>query len=455
MSPHRPVGSDRPASPARRRITVVGAGSGYLPGVIRGLIHRADDLADSDLVFHDIHREHAELMTRLATRMFAVAGARFTVRYEPDLRTALRDTDFVFTTFRPGGFPARRHDELIPLRHGVLGQETTGPGGFLMACRSVPVLLRIAGHLAEVAPRAWIANYTNPTNIVTAAVLRHTGARMVGMCDQHAGDQALWSRLLDLPAGRLEVDWIGLNHATWGERVRLDGRDVSAEIHDRLVGLGGSHRPDGQDATVDQLVRIAALHGALPNSYCRYYFFHDEIVAQLRARGSTRAEDLMALLPGYYRQLAEAAASERPDPSRERGGGDHGEFAVDVICALARNEGGRFVLNTRNAGAVTGLDADTVVEVPCTVSAAGPVPAVSGPMPRGVRGLTAAIAEYEWLAAEAAVTGDRRTALRALSAHPFVTSVGVAEAILDEGLAAHAAHLPQFTGDRPDARVCR
>ncbi|HEX5495529.1 MAG TPA: hypothetical protein VFX70_13250 [Mycobacteriales bacterium] len=425
----------------RRRITVVGAGSGYMPGVIRGLIHRAGDLAGSDLVFHDIHADHLDLMTRLAGRMFAAAGAELAVRAEADLRAALVDTDFVFTTFRPGGLPARHLDESIPLRHGVMGQETAGPGGFLMACRSVPVLLRIAALLAEVAPRAWIVNYTNPTNIVTGAVIRESAARIVGLCDQHAGDQALWAGLLGLPADRLEVDWIGLNHATWGERVRVDGADVGVAA--RLAGL---RPPAGADPATAQLVEIGAALGLLPNSYARYYFFHDEIMADLRASGTTRAEDLTAMLPGYYRRVAAAAEAERPDPGRERGGGDHGEFAVDVICALARDEGGRFVVNTANRGAVTGLDAGTVVEVPAVLSAAGVTPMVAGPVPRPVRGLTAAVAEYEWLAERAAVTGDLRTALQALMSHPFVTSKRAAEAILAEGLAAHREHLPQFTG---------
>src|SRR6266540_4476223 len=202
-----------------RRIAIVGAGSAYMPGVIRGL-----------LALYDLDAGRLELMRGLAARMIAAAGADLEVRAERALRPALEEADFVFTSFRPGGMHARHLDESIPLRHGVVGQETAGPGGFLMACRSVPVLLEIASVLEETAPRAWIVNYTNPTNVVTDAVLRHSDARIVGLCDQHVGDQALWAALLGWPAEDLEADWIGLNHATWAERVRLDGRDASAEI---------------------------------------------------------------------------------------------------------------------------------------------------------------------------------------------------------------------------------
>lgn len=427
------------------RIAVIGAGSGYMPGVIRGLLYRAGDLAGSELVFHDPDRDHLELMTTLARRMFAARDADFTVRAETDLTKTLDGVEYVFTTFRPGGLAARHLDESIPLAHGVVGQETAGPGGFLMACRSVPVLLRLAAVLADVAPDAWIVNYTNPTNIVTDAVTRYSGARIIGLCDQHVGDTATWARLLDLgdPAD-LEVDWLGLNHATWAERVRRRGAgDISGEVAARLDALDPAAA--GADA---RLATIGRSLGLLANSYARYYLFHDEVVADLRAKGTTRAQDIMAMLPGYYDAVAAEAARDDPDPGRERGGGEHGEFAVDVICALARDEGRRLIVNTRNRGAVADLEPEAVVEVPCVVGAAGPVPLVQGALPRQVRGLTHAVHEYEWLAADAAATGNRRLARQALLAHPFVRSVPVAEAILAEGLRAHAAHLPQFADAR-------
>ena len=422
-----------------KRITVVGAGSGYMPGVLRGLLHRADDLRGSELVFYDIDAGHLDLMARLARRMFAARGADFTVRTETDRKAALDGTDFVFTTFRPGGLPARRLDEAIPLGHGVIGQETNGPGGFFMACRSIPVLLDLARTVEEVAPGAWIVNYTNPTNIVTAAVTEFTGARIIGLCDQFAGDQAMWADLLGLPAGRIELDWAGLNHATWALRVREDGRDITEDVARRVAEL-----PEPADPDTAKLVAIARAQGLLPNSYLRYYYWHDEMLAELRAKPSTRAEDIMAMLPAYYDSVAREAERDDPDPSRERGGGDHGEFAVDTICAVAGDEGRRLIVNTVNRGAVGGLDADGIVEVPSVVGAQGPVPMVMGELPPQVRGLLQHVHQYERLTARAAATGDRRLALRALMTHPNVRSQPAAEKILDEGLAAHRAHLPQF-----------
>lgn len=420
------------------RITVVGAGSGYMPGVIRGLLYRADDLAGAELVFYDLDAGQLDIMTRLARNMFAARGASFRVRSSTSLKEALDGTDFVFTTFRPGGLPGRHLDESIPLAHGVVGQETVGPGGFLMACRSIPVLLEIA-RLAP--PDAWIINYTNPTNIVTDAVLRYSDAKIIGLCDQHVGDTETWAELLGLDPATVEIDWIGLNHGTWATRVRVNGAKI--DLAERLTDL----RPPADATPHRDPARMAELGralGLLVNSYSKYYYFHDEVVAELKAKGSTRAEDIMAMLPAYYAQVAAEADRPDPQPSHDRGGGEHGEFAVDVICAIAHNEGRRLIVNTRNAGSIASLDDDAVVETPCIVGRQGPTPLVMGELPRAVRGLIQAVHEYEWMAATAAATGDRKVALQALLAHPFVTSKHIAEKILDEGLAAHSADLPQF-----------
>ncbi|MCP9970443.1 family 4 glycosyl hydrolase [Actinomadura madurae] len=421
------------------KIAIIGAGSGYMPGVIRGLLHRADDLAGAELAFHDVDTAHLDVMTRLARGMFSARGAAFTVESHTGLKPALDGASYVFTTFRPGGLAARHLDESIPLKHGVVGQETAGPGGFLMALRSVPVLLEIA---SAADPGAWIVNYTNPTNIVTDAVARATGARIIGLCDQFIGDTEMWADLLGLPSEGLEADWIGLNHATWARRLRLDGRELDVPLLlDGLEVPGGGATPWRDPSRMAELAKAL---GFLPNSYSKYYFFHDEVVGELRAKGTTRAQDILAMLPGYYEQVAAESRKADPDPSRERGGGEHGEFAVDVICALHRDEGRRMIVNTRNGGAVSSLDADAIVEVPSLVGRSGPVPLTMGALPGPVRGLTQAIHAYERLASDAAVTGDRRTALQALMAHPFVRSKHTAERILDEGLAAHRAHLPQF-----------
>jgi 6-phospho-beta-glucosidase len=425
------------------RIAIIGAGSGYLPGVIRGLIHRAGDLAGAELACFDIDAGHLGIMTRLARAMFAARGARLTVTAHDEIEAALDGADFVFTTFRPGGLAARHLDESIPLAYGVAGQETAGPGGFFMALRSVPVLLDIARVLAEVAPDAWIVNYTNPTNVVTDAVTRYSHAKIVGLCDQWVGDTETWAALLGLPAAGLEIDWIGLNHFTWADRARLNGTPIELES---ALAAGTPRLAATPHRDPARMAELGRALGLLVNSYSKYYFFHDEVVRELREKGTTRAEDIMAMLPAYYDQVAAEADRPDPRPSDERGGGEHGEFAVDVICAIAGDERRRFIVNTVNRGAIDSLEPAAVVEVPCIVGRQGPTPLVMGGLPRPVRGLTQAVHAYERLAADAAATGDRGLALQALLAHPLVPGKRVAEGLLRDGLAAHRDHLPQFSG---------
>jgi 6-phospho-beta-glucosidase len=425
------------------RIAIIGAGSGYMPGVIRGLLHRADDLAGTELACFDTHAVHLGIMTRLARAMFAARGADFTVTTHDELDAAIDGAGFVFTTFRPGGLPARHLDESIPLSYGVVGQETVGPGGFFMALRSVPVLLDIVGAMARVAPDAWIVNYTNPTNVVTDAVTRYTDAKIIGLCDQWVGDTETWAALFGLPPTGLEIDWIGLNHCTWAERARLHGAPVS--LDQMFAAQPTPHlTPATPHRDPARMAELGRALGLLVNSYSKYYFFHDEVVRELRAKGATRAQNIMAMLPRYYEQVAAEASRPDPRPSTERGGGEHGEFAVDVICAIAGDERRRFIVNTVNRGAIASLEPEAIVEVPCIIGRQGPTPLAMGELPREVRGLTQAIHEYEWLAADAAVLGDPAIALQALLAHPLVNDKKVAEGILRDGLAAHRAHLPQF-----------
>ncbi|HZB31581.1 MAG TPA: glycoside hydrolase family 4 [Streptosporangiaceae bacterium] len=423
------------------RIAIIGAGSGYLPGVIRGVLHRADDLAGSELACYDIHEDHLAIMTRLARAMVKAHGADITVTDHHHLEPALADADFVFTTFRSGGLPARRLDESIPLAYGVIGQETIGPGGFFMALRSVPVLLDIAGTMARVAPDAWIVNYTNPTNVVTDAVTRYAGANIIGLCDQWVGDTETWAELLGLPPG-LEIDWMGLNHCTWAERARLHGTPIDLTNALAAAPLTPAAATPHRDPA--RMAELGRALGLLVNSYSKYYFFHDEVVREQRAKATTRAEDIMAMLPAYYEQIATEAEKPDPRPSTERGGGEHGEFAVDVICAIAGDERRRFVVNTVNRGAIASLEPAAIVEVPCVVGRDGPTPLTMGALPRPVRGLTQAVHEYEWLTADAAVRGDPVIALQALLAHPLINDKKVAEGILLDGLVAHRDHLPQF-----------
>ncbi len=424
------------------RIAIIGGGSAYMPGLIRGFLAARDELAGSTLALTDINPENLELQATLARKMIHAAGADYRVEATTDRRAAIAGAAFILTTFRPGGFEARRLDERIPLKYGVIGQETIGPGGLFLAFRAIPVVLDVVREARELAPDAWIMNYTNPTQMVTRAVLRAGWNRVVGLCDQHGSDLAEIARWLGIEPEKLRARWYGLNHATWITRLELDGEDVLPQLHRRVLDLPDDALPEGR---MRYAFRLFRLYGLIPNSYLRYYYFHDELVRQAQAAPMTRAEEIMARLPAILENYRREARKPAPDPTRERGAGDHGEYAVEVIAAVANDCHRELIVNVPNAGAITDFGPDAVVEVPAVLGREGARPLPMGPLPTAVAGLLHALQAYDELAVEAAMTGSRQKALQAMLANPLIHSHELAERLLDELMEAHKAHLPQFS----------
>ena len=421
------------------RIVYIGGGSTRAPGTVASFVERGDAFAGSEIVLVDLDVEHLDVVRRLIERMAAVRGLDMRVSVTTDRRSALDGADIVLTSFRPGGFEARAIDETIPLRHGVIGQETQGPGGFFMALRSIAVIRDIVADMERMCPDAWLVNYTNPVNIVSQAVTDHSDLRCVSLCEGPLSFPGGIARLANLDPDRLDATLVGLNHTGWTVRHDYDGRDVMPLIEEADLRQG---MPTTRG---ERMLHLAATMGALPSAYLYYYYFADDALEAARAAPRTRAQDIMAEVDGYwahYRQQAEAS-EPRLDPERSRGGIMELELAVDVIDALVNDLGRTWPVNVPNRGGVMpGFPEELVVEVPARVSAAGIEPEAVPPLPRQVRGLIEALGEYQLLTAAAAWSGTRRDAVRALAAHPLVLTLPRAEAIYDEMSAAHRAHLP-------------
>jgi len=426
------------------RICIVGGGSAYMPGIASAFARAHERFPDTTIVLHDIDADALDLQHRLTRGILRSRGAgELRVESTLDRVAALEGADFVLTTFRPGGFAARRLDEAIPLEYGIIGQETAGPGGFAMALRSVPIVLDIAAEMKKVsAPGALLLNYTNPVQIVTEAATRYApDVPFLGLCDQTAGEIEFLGRLLGVDPRSIEIDTGGTNHMTFTRAVRVDGRDATERVWDRLDHVAREEIGDEYWWRVVRLFRVIRL---IPSGYLEYFWFHDEVLAEMRAAGRTRAEEIMELLPQVLESYRREADSPDPHPSMERASEEHGDLAVNVMAAALSGEDARFVLNVPNRGAITNLPEDAVVEVPCRLTGTLAQPIAQGELPPIVAGLVRQVADHARLAAEAAVTGDRNLAVRALLAHPLVRSLDVAERLVDEFLAAHADHLPLF-----------
>jgi len=375
--------------------------------------------------------------------MARARGLDLRIRATTDRRAGLTDVDAVLSSFRPGGFEARVLDEKIPLRYGIIGQETQGPGGFFMALRSIHVLRGVLEDLERVAPGARVFNYTNPVNVVAEAATGHSSIPFTSFCEGTYDYPRELADAAGLDRTKMTARMIGLNHTTWSVEASYDGRDPIPLIREIWEEMRG--RDDVAPAD-RRYVRLAAMMESIPSGYLRYFYFHDEILAELRAKGTTRAEDIMSWVPDYWAHYAEQAESDDPrlDPARSRGGIFELELALDAMDSFYNDLGRVLPVNTPNTGgALAGFPDDLVVEVFARVDRHGVHPERMPPLPGHVIGLIKILGEYQRLAADAAWSGSRRDAIRALASHPWVLSVDAAERMYDEMAHAHRAHLPE------------
>lgn len=417
------------------KVAVIGAGSTYTPELVSGLAAQQQRLTVDELVLMDIDAERLEVVGGFARRMLAHQGLATDVRLTTERAEAVRDADAVLVQLRVGGQAARLADETFPLECGCVGQETTGAGGLAKALRTVPVVLEIADEVRRLArPDAWFIDFTNPVGIVTRALL-DADHRAVGLCNYAIGVQRWMARLLEVDPARIEVDPVGLNHFSWMRRVFVDGEDVL---------------PSLLDTRIDELLRrspfpghLVRMLGALPSYYLRYYYFHDETVAQLETeqpRASVVAE-LEARLLERYRS---PDLVEKPAELEQRGGAYYSEAAVDLLASLHSPRPTAHVVNVRNGGLIPGLADDDVIETRCLVSSSGIEPLPQPEVAPVMLGPIQHVSAYERIAARAALTGDVDDVRRALLAHPLVGQWELVERLLPRLLETSAPYLPRF-----------
>jgi 6-phospho-beta-glucosidase len=417
------------------KIAVVGGGSTYTPELVEGLASRSDRLPVDELVLFDVDPERLEVVGGLAGRMLARAGWGGRLHRTGRREEALDGADFVVVQLRVGGQAMRLVDETLPLEFGCVGQETTGPGGFAKALRTVPAVLELAEETGRRgAPGAWFVDFTNPVGIVTQALLDR-GHRAIGLCNSAIGFQRRFAALLGVEPGRVQLEHVGLNHLTWERAVRVDGRDRLGELLERH---GGAIAADlGLPLALLEDLRV------VPSSYLRYYYATAEVLDEQRRRPS-RAEEVAGIERGLLELYRDPALDTKPELLERRGGAFYSEAAAALIASLHAGTGDVQVVDVRNDGALPGLPDDAVVELPARVDAAGAHPLPQAPLAPELLGLVQQAKAYERLAVEAAVTGDRTVARKALLANPLVGDYRVAAPLLEALLTAGRAYLPRF-----------
>ncbi|GAA3052599.1 6-phospho-beta-glucosidase [Streptomyces glomeratus] len=438
------------------KLTILGGGGFRVPLVYGALLGDRAEGRVTRVVLHDLDAGRLSAVGRVLAEQGADVPDAPEVTATTDLDEALRGADFVFSAIRVGGLEGRADDERVALAEGVLGQETVGAGGIAYGLRTVPVAVDIARRVARLAPDAWVINFTNPAGLVTEAMSRHLGDRVIGICDSPVGLGRRIARVLGVADPREAfVDYVGLNHLGWVRGLRVAGRD---ELPRLLAdpGLLGSFE-EGRLFGADWLRSL----GAVPNEYLHYYYFSRETVRAYREAEKTRGAFLRDQQARFYEEMKrpDAAALETWDrtraereatymsENRETAGagereaddlsGGYEKVALALMRAIARDERATLILDVRNRGTLSVLDSEAVIEVPCLVDANGAHPIAVDPLPGHATGLVCSVKAVEREVLSAAESGSRATAVKAFALHPLVDSVNVARRLVDGYTAVH------------------
>ncbi|MGW0419732.1 6-phospho-beta-glucosidase [Streptomyces sp. NPDC003015] len=437
------------------KLTILGGGGFRVPLVYGALLTDRAEGRVTEVVLHDLDDRRLSAVTRVLAEQAARVPDAPTVTATTDLDEALRGADFIFSAIRVGGLEGRADDERVALAEGVLGQETVGAGGIAYGLRTVPVAVDIARRVARLAPDAWVINFTNPAGLVTEAMSRHLGDRVIGICDSPVGLGRRIARVLGADPNEAWIDYVGLNHLGWVRGLKIAGRDELPRLLADPDLLGSFE--EGKLFGVDWLQSL----GAIPNEYLHYYYFNREAVRSYQQAEKTRGAFLADQQRRFYDEVGAPGAkaldvwdrtrAEREatymSENRETAGagerdaddlsGGYEKVALALMRAIARDERATLILNVRNQGTLSVLDRDAVIEVPCLVDANGAHPVSVAPLPDHATGLVCSVKAVEREVLAAAESASRTTAVKAFALHPLVDSVNVARKLVEGYTSVH------------------
>ena len=455
------------------KITIIGGAGARVPLVTHGLIRFRSQLPVDELSLWDIDQARRETIARISRAMAARCGVAFKVSTPASLQEALEDASFVLSSIRVGGMQGRILDETIALKHGTIGQETVGAGGFCLALRTIPPLLDYVRQVTRLAPNAWLLNFTNPVGIVSQSMIQSgLGSRVIGICDTPREQFEMLAHSLEVSLHEAFFDYFGLNHLGWIRRIVVDGRDRMKELLDSPEKLSRTYRIPFFEAELLQEL------GLFPTEYLYYYYHPEKACSHLSGGGKTRGQLIQSLEDELMREVAahssdpEKVAAAYDDYLARRNasymtvetGGEVGSelldqarqqlynqsagydrVAIDVMRAIRQDASTVMPVDVSNSGAIEGLEDEDSVEVPCLIDANGAHPLATGKPPASIRKLLFRVKEYERLTAQAALQGSAKLAEDALASNPLIEKREQASQILSEYRAAHRPFLNYLT----------
>ncbi|MGO2064431.1 6-phospho-beta-glucosidase [Latilactobacillus curvatus] len=430
------------------KIATIGGGSSYTPELMEGFIKRYAELPIGEIWLVDVEAgaEKQAIVGKMAQRMWDASPYDVQIHTTLNREEALKDADFVTTQFRVGQLDARVKDERIPFSYGLLGQETNGAGGMFKAFRTIPVILEIVADMKRLCPDAWLINFTNPSGMVTEAVLRYgQWEKVIGLCNVPVVAKMGEAETLGVPQTDLIYKFAGVNHFHWHKVADKKGHDLTPQLIDKLYEENSGLPKNIFDVPFyrEQLQQM----NMIPCGYHRYYYRAEEMLKHgltEYATEDTRAQQVKAIEHELFELYKDPDLDYKPKQLEQRGGAYYSDAACETIASIYANKNTEIVVSTRNNGAVPDLPADCAVEVTAYVGGAGARNVAFGPLPTAERGWLQMMKSMELLTIEAAITGDYGTALQAFISNPLVPSGETATRVMHELLIAHKAYLPQF-----------
>jgi Alpha-galactosidases/6-phospho-beta-glucosidases, family 4 of glycosyl hydrolases len=423
----------------KMKIAIIGAGSTYTPELMEGIMKRKENLPLQELALMDIDERKLGIVGGLCERMVQAAGMTTRVVKTQNLNEALQGADFVLAQIRVGKLPARVLDERIPLKYGLIGQETCGIGGFFKAMRTIPVMLEIAERMERLCPGAWLINFSNPAGIITEAVLNHTNVNMLGLCNVPFNMFKSIRETMKLP--NANMTYVGLNHLSWITAIEQDGKDY---LKDALeMGLNSETMKNIPSSGFSK--ELIQLVGAIPSSYLEYYYFKDKKLSLLKESAQTRGEKCMDIEEELLGIYSNAELHTKPELLASRGGANYSEVAISLVDAIYNDKQELHVVNLLNRGALDFMEETDAVEVTAVVGKDGAKPVrIEGFDNRHIIDYMRMVKAYERETVAAAVQGSEAAAMRALMMNPLVGDYHTAHACFQELKEAHRAYLPQY-----------
>ncbi|WP_448517525.1 family 4 glycosyl hydrolase [Pseudothermotoga sp.] len=385
------------------KIAIIGAGSSYTPELISGLVDVSEQIDLREVWMHDIDERKLQIMYGFCQRL---VKDRFKLFETKDFVEAVRESSYVVFQFRPGGLKARKLDEEIPLKYGLIGQETTGVGGFAAALRAFPIMERYIDYVDKHS-EAIVINFTNPSGHVTEFVLNYLGfQRFIGLCNVPINFLNHLANLLSCKIEDLFVKYYGLNHLSFVERIWMNNEDVTEKVFQMLSQFESPELPSWLILSVKLLM----------NPYLRYYVSTQLMFKKIYEEG-TRAEKVIQIEEQLFKKYE--TQSEIPQELSQRGGSLYSTAAARLIRDLTLSNNSVHIVNTRNNGAIDNLPKDYVLEVPCLTKASRVLPITAGSADPFAVGLIHTVKMYERLTIEAYLRRSKATAIKALLLHPL------------------------------------